>query len=73
MIGINKKKILVFIPEFPGLTETFIEREVSKLAKSPSLQVEVLSIKKGNGDLSDNLLSRVPYTRLEWRHSFIAL
>ena len=73
MIGINKKKILVFIPEFPGLTETFIEREVSKLAKSPSLQVEVLSIKKGNGDLSDNLLSRVHYTRLEWRHSFIAL
>jgi len=62
----NKKKVLIFIPEFPGLTETFIEREVSKLAESPSLQVEVLSLKKGNGTLSTNSQNITSYIELSW-------
>jgi glycosyltransferase involved in cell wall biosynthesis len=65
MATTNKKKILVFIPEFPGLTETFIEREVSKLAEIPSLQVEVLSLEKGKGALSDNLIEKTSYYRLD--------
>jgi glycosyltransferase involved in cell wall biosynthesis len=42
-----KKKILVFIPTFPVLSETFIEREVDGLVRSRRLNVEVVSLKKG--------------------------
>lgn len=69
----NKKNVLVFIPEFPGLTETFIEREVSKLAESTSLQVEVLSLKKGKGVYSEILTHHVHYKRLSWKNSLLAL
>ncbi len=60
----NKKKVLVFIPEFPVLTETFIERELAKLVERDNVDLIVFSIKKGNGFLSDNLESRVFYGRL---------
>ena len=70
---INKKKVLIFIPEFPGLTETFIEREVSKLAESNSLQVEVLSLKKGTGTLSKPVELITSYTRLELFHLFLSI
>src|SRR5665648_248479 len=58
------KKVLVFIPEFPVLTETFIERELSKLVDSNIVYVVVFSIKKGTGYLSENLKRRVLYQRL---------
>lgn len=73
METLNKKKILLFIPEFPALTETFIEREVSKLAESNSLQVAVLSLKVGKGTLSPNLINLVHYKRLTWIYSLKAL
>jgi len=68
----NKKNVLIFIPEFPGLTETFIEREVSKLAESSSLQVEVFSLKEGKGTYSPNLSRHVHYKRLSWKDSLQA-
>jgi glycosyltransferase involved in cell wall biosynthesis len=70
---INKKKVLIFIPEFPGLTETFIEREVSKLVDSTSLQVEVLSLKKGAGTLSKNVELITRYIKLELFHLLLAV
>ncbi len=55
------KKILYFIPEFPKLTETFIEREVSKLVELNELDIQVLSVKKATGFLSPNLSTKVIY------------
>jgi glycosyltransferase involved in cell wall biosynthesis len=62
----TKKKVLLFIPEFPTLTETFIEREVSKLAESSVYDVHVSALRRGKGKLSDNLVSRVNYSRMEY-------
>lgn len=72
MVMVNKKKVLIFIPEFPGLTETFIEREVSKLAESNSLQVTVLSIKKGAGTLSDMSRNVTKYIELTWEDALLS-
>lgn len=60
----TSKKVLVFIPEFPVLTETFIERELSKLVERGNVDVVVFSLKKGVGYLSENLKARVLYQRL---------
>jgi glycosyltransferase involved in cell wall biosynthesis len=61
-----KKRILYFIPEFPRLTETFIEREVSKLVESGNLDISVLSLVKGIGVTSKETLARVSYKRLDF-------
>lgn len=68
----TKKKILIFIPEFPGLTETFIEREVSKLAESEEIDIKVLSLLKGNGTLSPSSKGVTEYKKLTWRYSLLA-
>ncbi len=60
----SKKKVLIFIPEFPALTETFIEREVSKLVESENLDVSVFSLKKGKGRMSDLTRQHLKYPRL---------
>jgi len=61
----GKKRVLIFIPEFPALTETFIEREISKLVERGNVDVNVISLKKGRGRLSDNIKDRVTYRRLD--------
>lgn len=50
-----KKKILIFVPEFPALTQTFIERDISRLVEFRRLEVVVIYLKKGLGKLSENL------------------
>ncbi|MBU0535015.1 glycosyltransferase family 4 protein [Patescibacteria group bacterium] len=60
----TNKKVLVFIPEFPVLTETFIERELSKLVERNNVDLVVFSLKKGTGHLSENLRTKVLYQRL---------
>ncbi|MFA6982155.1 MAG: glycosyltransferase family 4 protein [Patescibacteria group bacterium] len=55
------KKVLIFVPEFPRLTETFIEREISKLVSLGDLDITVFSLKKATGALSSNLSERVVY------------
>lgn len=47
----RKKKIVIFIPEFPVLTETFIQRDIVKLIERGNLDVDVLYLKKGSGKL----------------------
>lgn len=60
----TKKKILVFIPQFPVLTETFIERELSKLVERDNVDLVIVSLLKGEGSISDNLKDRIHYKRL---------
>lgn len=48
------KNILYFVPEFPVLSETFIEREITKLIEFGNLAIKVLSIKKASGFISPN-------------------
>lgn len=69
----TNKKVLVFIPEFPVLTETFIERELSKLVERDNVDLVVFSLKRGTGYLSENLKTRVLYQRLGFADIFIIL
>lgn len=69
----DRKKVLIFIPEFPALSETFIEREISKLVERGNVDVNVLSLKKGTGRLSNNIKDRVIYKRLDIFTSISAL
>jgi len=59
----GNKKALIFIPEFPVLTETFIEREVSKLSERGNVDVVVFSILKGKGSVSSELNGKIVYSR----------
>ena len=68
----NKKKIVYFVPEFPRLTETFIEREISKLIEFGNLDIKVVSLAKASGFMSDNVKDKVDYKRLTWQVSFLA-
>jgi len=58
------KQILIFVPEFPRLTETFIQREISKLIELGNLDITVFSLKKASGKLLDNVQDHVVYKRL---------
>jgi len=60
----TKKKILVFIPQFPVLTETFIERELSKLVERNNIDLAIVALSKGEGNVSDNLRNKINYKRL---------
>lgn len=58
------KKVLIFVPSFPNLTETFIEREVAELAKSKKFNAILISLNKGKGSLSKSSESITVYKRL---------
>lgn len=60
----EKKRVLYFIPEFPKLSETFIEREVSKLIELDNLNIQVLSLAKASGTTSESVRNRTIYKRL---------
>ena len=66
----TNRKVLAFIPEFPVLTETFIERELSRLVERGSVDLVVFSLKKGTGHLSENLKTKVLYQRLGFTDIF---
>lgn len=71
--GKQKKKVLYFIPEFPRLTETFIEREVSKLIELGNLDVAVLSLSKASGEMSSAVSAITSYERLTFKDIFLAI
>ncbi|HAI63154.1 MAG: Glycosyl transferase group 1 [candidate division WWE3 bacterium GW2011_GWF2_41_45] len=62
--GSTKKRLLVFVPEFPVLTETFIERELAKIAERGNLDLLIMSLLKGSGEFSPVLKPLVRYRRL---------
>lgn len=66
----KQKKVLFFIPDFPVVTQTFIELEVAALAKLGNIDVNVFSLKKGDGTLSDILINKVFYKRLNFGDFF---
>ena len=59
----SRKKILVFVTRFPVLTETFIERELSKLVDRNAVDLVVVALRKGDGSVSENLKDKVFYKR----------
>lgn len=62
----KNKNLLFFIPEFPVITETFIEREITKLSERGVLDIKVLSLQKGNNiELPRGLQDKVSYRRLD--------
>jgi glycosyltransferase involved in cell wall biosynthesis len=60
----TKKRILVFVPEFPVLTETFILRELEKINEYEDIDLTVFSLKKGKGSIPDSLKEKTVYWRL---------
>lgn len=68
-----KKKVLYFIPEFPRLTETFIEREISKLVNLGNLDLTVFSFAKASGNTSHEVLERTVYKRISVLDVFLSL
>jgi glycosyltransferase involved in cell wall biosynthesis len=61
---VQKKKILIFVPEFPRLTETFIQREISGLIALGNIEVTVFSLRKAPGELLANISGHVSYRKL---------
>ena len=62
----TKKRILCFIPEFPRLTETFIEREIRKLLELGNTDISVLALQKASGYASPEVLKVTHYRRLDF-------
>lgn len=61
---VQKKRILVFVPEFPRLTETFIQREISGLIALGNVEITVFSLRKASGELLTNISGHVFYRKL---------
>ena len=57
------KRILIFVPEFPRLTETFIQREIFKLIELGNLDITVFSLRKSTGEFLEGVENRVVYRR----------
>ncbi|PIS22230.1 hypothetical protein COT50_03045 [candidate division WWE3 bacterium CG08_land_8_20_14_0_20_41_10] len=60
----EKKRVLYFVPEFPRISETFIEREIAKLINLGNLDITVLSLSKATGSTSEEVSRRTVYKRL---------
>jgi colanic acid/amylovoran biosynthesis glycosyltransferase len=67
------KRVLYFIPEFPRISETFIEREVAKLIELSTLDITILSLAKASGTTSQKVYERTQYRRINWLTCFLAL
>lgn len=68
----NKKRVLYFVPEFPRLSETFIEREISKLIELGNIDLKIFSMRRANGTMSKNVENATFYNKLTWKDSFLA-
>ncbi len=60
----KEKKVLFFIPAFPVLTETFIEREIVKLTERGKFEIIVLTLAGDAEKLPEILKNKVYYRRL---------
>lgn len=69
----HKKRILVFLPSFPVRSETFIARDLSALVELGHLDITVLAIKRGNGELPKNLESVFKPKRLNIFDQFFGM
>jgi len=69
----TKQDILYFVPEFPMLSQTFIEREVSTLIKLNNTNLTVFSFKKASGATSEDVLRNTVFRRLKFADILKAL
>lgn len=69
----ERKKVLIFIPVFSKLTETFIKREVVELIKKNNLDITVFSLQKANVILDPCFNGKVVYQRINWLDVVISL
>lgn len=69
----ENKKVLFFVPEFPVISQTFIQREISKLVERDKLDITVVAMAKGEGFLDENLKDRVFYRKLTIKDSLFAV
>ncbi len=61
-----QKKVLVFVPEFPVTTETFISRELSALAELGRFDIQLVAMKRGTAPIPENLKSKVYFHRVSF-------
>ena len=59
-----QKKLLVFVPEFPVITETFIARELSALVELDRFDVQIVAMKRGTAPIPENLKSKIYFHRV---------
>jgi glycosyltransferase involved in cell wall biosynthesis len=64
MAETNKKRVVYFVPEFPRISETFIERELAKLIDLDHLAITILALSKASGSTSSAVLAHTVYNRL---------
>lgn len=64
---VNKKRILYFVPTFPVLSETFIEREISKMVALGNVDITVIALAKGRGSMTANSERVTVFRRLDWQ------
>lgn len=68
-----QKNVVVFIPEFPVLSETFIEREIDKLIESRKIDVFIVTTKSGTGFRSKKAERATNYEKLTLPVMFLSL
>lgn len=62
-----KKKILFFVPAFPVMSETFIERELCELKKRGNIDVQIVALEKGSELNCPELSGSVSYIKLSYK------
>ncbi|MBP7927729.1 glycosyltransferase family 4 protein [Patescibacteria group bacterium] len=68
-----KKRVLIFVPKFPVLSETFIERDISALIELGDLDISVVYMELGSGAMSKNVKPHVFLRRLTFAEAFLSL
>ena len=69
----SKKRVLIFVPTFPTLSETFIEREITKLIQLGNLDITVYSLNKGKNTTSEETLRHVVYRVMTWKDAVLTI
>lgn len=69
----EKKKVLVFLNEFPVLSETFIERDLRELVSFGRLDIDIVFTKLGDGFMSETVSKHSHQRRLTWKDSIFAI
>jgi colanic acid/amylovoran biosynthesis glycosyltransferase len=69
----NKKTVLFFVPTFPVMSETFIERELCELKSRGNINVQIAAFKKGSELNCKELSDNVDYLGLGYKDLFSAL
>ena len=70
-MGKDKKKLLIFIPEFPVLTETFIQQEITQLVKCGHFDIRIFVLRKGDVSLDPEVEKAIYCKKLNAFTSFI--